>query len=391
MRTLRLLSTLFAAASASAQGDIETIWTFEAASYDRIALSEDLRFIAGKAGGDAAIEIRSVEDRRLVAALQANGGNHPADVRFSPDGRFIAVSDYDRTVRVWDVEMQEQVRTFQTWQQYQPVSFSHDSKYLFFGNGRIIEKWALPKLDMSESWNAYSGGWVASMAVSPNGSVIATGAGSRGDSADVRIWSVNSSDLNLDLSTSLSNGVRYLAYSFDGTLIATYREFGSGPLEIWNAADGMRMSQFQAYSYTQDVSFSGDGNAIFTSAHRVERIEKAQIEWNEVSLWDWKTGFLMTAFPGIANVVSFRGSDEFLYLTPEGHLTRARLPLWLRPPNVTSDGVSFEWLGREGIFQLQRRGVLEDEWENIGEPTSARSATVTAEGASGFFRLVEVE
>ena len=48
-----------------------------------------------------------------------------------------------------------------------------------------------------------------------------------------------------------------------------------------------------------------------------------------------------------------------------------------------------EWTGTGGPYQVQRRGSLTSgDWANVGEPTTATTATIPVADGSGYFRVV---
>jgi WD40 repeat protein len=57
-------------------------------------------------------------------------------VSFSPDGKTLATGSYDNTIKLWDVETGQQIRTLTGHNSYvTSVSFSSDGKTLATGSG----------------------------------------------------------------------------------------------------------------------------------------------------------------------------------------------------------------------------------------------------------------
>ena len=66
----------------------------------------------------------------------------------------------------------------------------------------------------------------------------------------------------------------------------------------------------------------------------------------------------------------------------------ARMPLWITDIVRVGNQVRLTWSGGTGLYQLLRTTDLASGvWENVGDPTTNTTATVSATNAFEFFRV----
>lgn len=103
----------------------------------------------------------------------------------SPDGRTIAATDDDRSIRLWDVESSKERCTLKGHKNLvRSVAFSPDGKTIASGSfDKTVNLWnAVTGVEFA-SFKAHDE-WINSVAFSPDGKVIATGA----DDNQVKLW-----------------------------------------------------------------------------------------------------------------------------------------------------------------------------------------------------------
>jgi WD40 repeat protein len=106
-------------------------------------------------------------------------------VSFSPDGKTLATGSYDRTIKLWNVETGQEIRTLTGHNgSVYTVSFSNDGKTLATGSwDSTIKLWNVETGKEIRTLSGHNGS-VYTVSFSPDGKTLATGS----DDGTIKLW-----------------------------------------------------------------------------------------------------------------------------------------------------------------------------------------------------------
>jgi WD40 repeat protein len=192
-------------------------------SVQSLAVSPDGRWIA-TGGYDSTVKLWDVQTGELVRTHDSHE-NYVWAVAFSPDSSRLAAGGHDHRLFVWDRETGEQFMTREIW------NFPTGMQFLPAGDGIVtplgigLEFFALPDGKTFRRFLGHTGGCNA-IALTPDGKRLVTGSQDR----TVKLWDLETEQEVLTLPCPVP--VRAVAVSPDGTRIAAV---GDTTLLIWSA------------------------------------------------------------------------------------------------------------------------------------------------------------
>ena len=237
-----------------------------------LEFSPDGMALASVAGNtaDFAIRVWDVGSGQPLQTLQG----HTAIVwgaAFSPDGKMLASASSDGTAKIWDWQTGELLVSLDFPHEVTSVAFSPDGQTLAVGgvdgspNASVwtysVGSWQ-PLMKLAEFWN------IPAMSYSPDGSVLVGG----GTSRNVRVW--RTSDGVPKFVFYHSGQVSSVAISPDGSAVATGlcqtsedSQCTRGAAWLWNLQRGTLVKELADFpDWVQGVGFSVDGSVLIAGS-----------------------------------------------------------------------------------------------------------------------------
>lgn len=255
---------------------------------------------------EAPAETTNVEPSTLDATglLLPSENANVSSLAFSPDGTILITADnVDANLQVWDTATDER----------NPVVLPHNAPitqvaYSTQGviatsdtnNTVLLWDWESESVIMAIN-DVASIGRVTDMQFSPDGALLATaGCGAEGEFGNctegvVRIWNTTSGEEVLTL-----NGhegiIQSIDFNADGVALASAS--GDGVI-LWNVKDGQQTSVLPSENGVNDVAYSPDGTLVATAgcADVVESEDATICLLGEVRLWDPNIGLPIGVLP----------------------------------------------------------------------------------------------
>jgi eukaryotic-like serine/threonine-protein kinase len=250
-------------------------------------------------GGVAEVILADLATGERVRTFPNLGG-----VIFSPDGKWLAGCSAEKSsephqissITVWNADTGTRVSTVPG---QRACVFSPDGKRLFLLSRSPNETGRIGDLICMWDWVAGKklatligeGSTIRCFAMSPNGKVLATGsmAGSSDTSGTpqpaAKLWDT---DTGKELGAIQHNGVKAMAFSLNGQLLATVDVRGC--VRVWNVAQQKQCLELPRHGENDRVSsvlFTADNKQLITASND-----------HQIRVWDLLTGEVVRVFRG---------------------------------------------------------------------------------------------
>jgi WD40 repeat protein len=251
--------------------------------------------LLASSGEDGCIRLWQTDDSPEFAALKRHNGMVLA-LAFSPDNNMLASGSTDMTIKLWNLTNGREMASLQvprgpvTW-----VAFTPDSATVLYAADDTIRAWDI--VGRRERFALVANKVLNhAVALSPDGTMIATGAN---DNGDIVLWDATTGERRRVLSGH--KGVIH-ALAFD----PTSRIIASGGIDrivrVWDVADGKLRAAFPGHGFAiERLTFSPDGATLVS----VGNDKTARI-------WEGERGALRAT---MTNTVNFAG----VVFTPDGN------------------------------------------------------------------------
>lgn len=218
---------------------------------------------------DQGVELWDVPGRHVIGSLRAKSGDFDPNVVFSPNGALLAVGGQDEPLQVWDVTARRLITTLPAMDS--PVAFSPDSATLAVGDGTSIQLWDASSWRLGATVMIARSGVIASVAFSPGGATLAVTTTLGGP---VRLLDVASRRVAAVLPAAAGSITATAQFSPDGDLLAVNSRsapfdgisLGPSTTQLWNAHDGQLLATLPEASglWVGAMAFSPDGSVLAT-------------------------------------------------------------------------------------------------------------------------------
>jgi len=214
------------------------------------------------------VEVLETASGKSLASL--NGHHLVLATAFSPDGKTLATTGYERITRLWDTATwRERASLVGHTEKVWCVSFSPDGSKLATGSYD----------DTIKVWDAASGkelmtlrghrAWVPAVKFSPDGKLLASASWDY----TIKLWDVTTGR-ELRTLTGHANSVYCLAFSPDGRRLASGGD--DRTVRLWDVRTGEQLTALHGHSNKPwQVYFTPDGLTLISSSEKETRLWRA--------------------------------------------------------------------------------------------------------------------
>jgi RNA polymerase sigma factor (sigma-70 family) len=257
-------------------GKVESYTARASQPFLAVALSADGKRLA-VSSKDRTVRLWDVASGKVLRTFEGHAVA-PHCLAFSPDGKLLATGSGDRSggedteldgLRLWDTEGKELAKLGRYAEGVMGLCFSPDGKRLYSGCEMSVRVWDV-KARKEILFGAGHTGWVGALAYSPDGRTLA----SAGSDTTVRLWDARTRTERRTLQ-GCQAAIDSLAYRPDGAMLAAGTR--NGTVVFWELPSGKEVARLRACKEGRDVriDFSPDGKRLATMSRS-----------GQITLWD---------------------------------------------------------------------------------------------------------
>ncbi|WP_414589151.1 AAA-like domain-containing protein, partial [Scytonema sp. PCC 10023] len=196
-----------------------------------VAFSPDGKTLAFTSD-DNTIKLWNISTLKQISTLSGHT-REVFSVAFSPNGKILASASLDNTIKLWNISTLKQIYTFTGHTaEVESVAFSPDGKTLASASlDNTIKLWNISTLKQIYTFTGHTAE-VESVAFSPDGKTLASGSGDN----SIKLWNISTLK-QIYTFTRYTGAVKSVAFSPDGkTLLASASE--DNTIKLWNISTG---------------------------------------------------------------------------------------------------------------------------------------------------------
>ncbi|MEH1886546.1 serine/threonine-protein kinase [Nostoc sp.] len=251
-----------------------------------VAISPDGKTIASS-GGDGTIKLWNLATGKEISSLNAYSQQVNA-VAISPDGKTLVSGSDDSTIKIWNLRTRKQIRTLEGHSDsVHALAISADSETLVSGSDdNTIKIWDLATGEQIRTLVGHTF-WVRSVAISPDGVILASGSFDK----TIKIWNLTKGYSIRTLEGNYQT-VTSVAISPDGKILATASR--DRTIKLWDLVTGKEIRTLAGHANTvTTVAFSADGKMIASGSRD-----------RTIKLWNSATGEEILTLAAHTNTVT---------------------------------------------------------------------------------------
>jgi WD40 repeat protein len=223
---------------------------------------------------------------------------HEAAVRsvaIDKDGKYIASVSEDMTIRLWDYNTNELLKTEKLAYPLYHVTFSKDGRYIAIAGGTLaplfkaeLRIYEVPSLSLVKSFTGHKQR-VNTVCFSPDGKYIVSGSSDN----NVIVWDVASGNAYRTFTAAHKKGVNCVDYSPDGKFVISGGSEDKSAI-LWNVLNNQKVNTFTGHTLAINaISFSPDGKNFCTGSAD-----------NTIKIWEIATSKVLFTIGGANKQIS---------------------------------------------------------------------------------------
>jgi WD40 repeat protein len=268
----------------------QLIYTFieHSGTIKSLAFTPDSRtLISGGSDNEGVIRLWDTTTGKRVGIIRRAHKTAIESIVISPDGQTLASCSDDNTINLWNLKNNKFTRSF----------VAHTSNVLSLAvtpNGKVLVSGALDGIRM---WDLLQqrplatltrfNNLINTLAISPDGQTLASG----DNIGVIKLWDLSTGKLIRTIPAAHSNTVTKIAFTPDGkTLVSASRD---RTIKLWNLSTGESVRTLTGHNnWINDIAINPNGQTLASAAR------------DGIKLWNLTTGELITTLYGHSDWVS---------------------------------------------------------------------------------------